>query len=207
MSEATAHTRDVVVPDTCTVPLTYRGPLVHRGIGISRETYGKAWALRLADGVWTLADHNGDEVYSFSQDGLHGKVAFPGSPPGNKCLCLVGLGARIHCFEPDPAALDALRPYVGLSERANAPQLARWHRAVGFGFLGLGVLLLAGCAAAGTAVLLSHDLTGFLRLNVGLVILLPGLGVGGYFVSAGLGYLREAHAYATMAEAVRRPNP
>src|SRR5262245_14320737 len=109
MSEATANPSDIVVPGTCTVPLTYRGPLVHRGVGISRETYGKAWTLRLANGVWTLADHNGDEVHSFSQKGLHGKVAFPGSLPGNKDLCLVGLGAD-----------SLLRAGPGVARRAQA---------------------------------------------------------------------------------------
>lgn len=193
--------------ETCGIVLTYRGVVGHRGINISGASYGKTWTLRLANGVWTLTDHTGDEVHSFTQKDLHSKVAFPGSLPGPKDLYLLGLGPQIHCFEPEQHTLDALKPYVEQSERANAPQLARWHRMVGIGFLGFGTLCLAGCVAALSWALASDDVSGFLRLNVALVLVTPGLGVSAYFIVVGVRELRKANRFAKMAAARVRPDP
>ena len=94
-----------------------------------------------------MTDHKGNKVHFFPQNELHSQVAFPGSIPGYPDLYLFGLGPQVHCFQPEREVIDALRPYVEQSERANAPHLARWHRLIGLAFLAFGVLCLAGCLA------------------------------------------------------------
>jgi len=191
----------MTMSDTCAIPLTYRGVLIHRGVGISGESYAKTWTLRLANDVWTLTDHKGDEIHSFTQKDLHRKVAFPGFARGYPDLYLVGLGPQVHCFEPEQEVLDALKHYVEQSEVANAPQLARWHRVVGVGFVGLGVLCLAGCVAVLSWALRSADVSGFLRLNVTLVLIVPGSVGGGYFMLVGVRDFLRANHFARLAAA------
>jgi hypothetical protein len=110
--------------DTCIISLTYRGHVAHRGIAISGESYGKTWTLSLAHGLWTLTDHHGEELHTFLQKDLHKKVAFPGLLWRSEDLYLCGLGPKVFCFEPEQEALDALKHFVELSERAKEPQVA-----------------------------------------------------------------------------------
>src|SRR5688572_15926327 len=98
--------------DTCRIGLTYRGPVGHRGINISRESYGRIWTLCLADGLWTLTDHHGEALNIFTQKELHKHVALPGSMAGYPDLYLLGLGSKIQCFQPDPEVVDVLRTYL-----------------------------------------------------------------------------------------------
>jgi hypothetical protein len=194
------------VTDAFQISLTYRGPLGHRGVSIARDTYGKTWTLRLADGVWTLIDHTGDPVHSFTQKGLHAVVGLPGAMRGYPDLYFFGLGPPVHCFAPERDVVDALRPYVEQSRRADAPHLANWHRAVGVRFLGLGALGLAVCAAALSWAVWSAHASGYTRFNVGLLLLVPVALLGGSFIVGGVRELLKAKHFAGIAAARERPD-
>ena len=191
--------------DACQISLTYRGPLGHRGVSIARDTYGKTWTLRLADGLWTLTDHTGEVVHSFTQKALHGIVVFPGAMRGYPDLYFFGLGPPVHCFAPDPEVVDALKPFVEQCERADAPKLARWHRAVGVGFLGVGALGLAVGVAALSWALGADRASGDWRFGAALLLVPACLLGGGCFVVGGVRDLRKAKHFAGIAAARERP--
>ena len=185
--------------DTCSISLTYRGDLIQRGVGIERDTYGKTWTLRLADGLWTLVDHNGQSLHTFTRHELHRKVMFPGTSRGYDDLYLVGLGPQVYCFQPEPEVLEALRAHVEASERADAPRLAKWHRRFGLGFLILGGVCLAVCTAALSWAIRDEEASASWRLSVTLAVILPGLVVGGFFAVVGVRDLIKAKRFARMS--------
>ena len=187
--------------ETCRIPLTYLGVLGHRGIRISRDSYGKTWTLDLVGGMWTLADHNGENLHAFTQKDLHSKVLFPGFSRGYRDLYLTGLGRKIYCFQPEVEVVGALKHYAEESERANAPQLAKWYRCVGIGFLGLAALALAGCVAALYWALGRADISGSFRLSVALALILPGLFTSGYFGIVGVQELLRSKHFVRIAAA------
>jgi hypothetical protein len=96
------------VTDDCEIPLTYRGTLGHRGVNVSRDTHGKTWTFRLADGLWRLIDHNGEIVHAFTQKQLHTIVVLPGTMRGYPDVYFFGMGQPIHCFAPEPEVVAAL---------------------------------------------------------------------------------------------------
>jgi hypothetical protein len=188
------------VTDPFQIALTYRGPLRHRGVSIARDTYGRTWILRLADSLWTLIDHHGEVVSSFTQKELCRIVMFPGAMRGYPDLYFFGLGPPVHCFAPEPAVVAALKPYIEESQRANAPRLATWHRKVGVRLLALGAFGLAIAVASLAWALWSLD-APFLRFNVALLLVPSGLLGGGYCIAGGLRDLRKARRFAEIAAA------
>jgi hypothetical protein len=182
------------VSESVQIALTYRGEMGRRSVRIARESHGRIWYLRLTNGLWTLIDHEGNDLGSFTQSELHAHVALPGILPGHGDLSLVGLGAKIHCFQPDAEPVHALFQHVARSEWANASRLARWHCWVGGLFLGLSAI----CLLAGISMIPGCYFGSLFEWPMAGAFALPPVLASVYYSRAGVRELRTARRYGAM---------
>src|SRR5262245_2917827 len=104
--------------DTCQITLTYRGVLGHRGVRIAQGSYGKTWTLRLADGVWTLTDHERNEVHYFPQRDFTARWRARASRGATRTYTSRGWA---HRFTVSSRSMKPSRHSSATSSRANRP--------------------------------------------------------------------------------------
>ncbi len=148
-----------------------------------------SYALDLGDDVVRLVNPNGKVVVMFDRSESQTRIRLPAKTPAQNTIGVRGDDGAFVELHSEPAAVAALRQYLGVSAAEyvpsqTAPSIPSRHRSFARDLTIGSIIVLMGLGLSIVGVLeLGRGLMGWLLLGVGALVMLMG---GGWIFEANL---------------------